>query len=46
MESGAEKIIDWQEEAEGVINDVKHHVKTIAISSKLISIAFKTSMSF
>lgn len=40
MSNTAEKVIDWQEEAEGVINDVKNHVKLIEISSKLISNLF------
>ncbi|CAG9808043.1 unnamed protein product [Chironomus riparius] len=37
MSNTVEKVIDWQEEAEGVINDIKNHVKLIEISSKLIS---------
>ncbi|KAG5670915.1 hypothetical protein PVAND_001144 [Polypedilum vanderplanki] len=32
-----EDIIDWTQEANAVINDVKKHVKTIEISDKLIS---------
>jgi hypothetical protein len=37
MSNTAEKAIDWNEEAEGVINDIKNHVKLIEISKKLIS---------
>lgn len=33
----AEQIIDWSEEANAVIRDVKSHVKRIEISEKLIS---------
>ncbi|CRK88234.1 CLUMA_CG002015, isoform A [Clunio marinus] len=37
MSVGNEEIIDWQTEATAVINDVKQHVKAIAISEKLIT---------
>jgi Protein of unknown function (DUF727) len=33
----AEEIIDWQKEALAIINDVKSFVKSINISSKLVS---------
>lgn len=33
----AEKVIDWYEEALGIITDVKNHVQRIEISDKLIS---------
>jgi hypothetical protein len=32
-----EEIIDWHTEAMAVIKDIKDHVKTIAISEKLIT---------
>ena len=46
MSNTAEKAIDWQEEAEGVINDVKNHVKLIEISKKLISNTISKFTSF
>lgn len=35
--ANVKEVIDWHEEARAVIKDVKDHVKTIAISEKLIT---------
>lgn len=37
MSTGHDDVIDWHNEACAVIMDVKDHVKTIAISEKLIT---------
>lgn len=37
MSAEQEDIIDWTTEANAVIKDVKDHVKTIAVSEKLIT---------
>lgn len=37
MSSGHDDVIDWHDEASAVIMDVKDHVKSIAISEKLIT---------
>lgn len=37
MNAEREKAIDWHTEALAVIKDVKEHVKSIAISEKLIT---------
>lgn len=37
MSTEQDEAIDWHDEATAVIKDVKEHVKTIAISEKLIT---------
>lgn len=41
MNAEQEEMIDWHNEATAVIEDVKDHVKKIAISDKLITGQFK-----
>lgn len=37
MSTEQDEMIDWHNEASAVIKDMKEHVKTIAISEKLIT---------